>query len=73
MAETAIAATDAEAALIGAEPDEGTFRAAADAAAPRRAGRSSDGHGPVEYKRAMVAEMTIRALRLAHERAAAFS
>jgi carbon-monoxide dehydrogenase medium subunit len=72
VAEMPIAATDAEAVLTGATPDEVTFRAAADAAAAQSR-PVTDGHGPAEYKRAMVAEMTMRALRLAHERAAAFS
>ncbi|HEU4673730.1 MAG TPA: xanthine dehydrogenase family protein subunit M [Candidatus Limnocylindrales bacterium] len=67
---TPFAATDAEAALIGAEPSDETIRRAALAAA----GQSepvSDSHGPADYKRAMVAEMTSRALRAAVERALA--
>jgi len=54
--------------LVGAQPNEATFRAAgAAAAAETRPG--SDSHGPADYKRAMVAEMTGRALRLALARA----
>ena len=30
----------------------------------------TDSHGPADYKRAMVTEMTLRALRIAAERAA---
>jgi carbon-monoxide dehydrogenase medium subunit len=64
------AATDAEAALVGNAPTEETFVAAADAAASQSE-PVSDSHGPADYKRAMVREMTLRALRAAHERAAA--
>lgn len=64
-----MAATDAEAALEGTTGDE-AFTAAADAAAAQSE-PVSDAHGPADYKRAMVREMTLRALRLAHERAAA--
>jgi aerobic carbon-monoxide dehydrogenase medium subunit len=60
------AATDAEAVLIGARPGEEAFRAAgAAAAAQSRPG--DDSHGPADYKRAMVEEMTVRALRAAIE------
>lgn len=65
-----MAATDAEAALLGSAPTEETFAAAADAAAAQSE-PVSDSHGPADYKRAMVREMTLRALRAAHERAAA--
>jgi carbon-monoxide dehydrogenase medium subunit len=71
VAETPFAATDAEAALAGREPSEEVFRAAGQAAAAQSR-PSSDGHGPVEYKRAMVAEMTVRALRVAVDRARAY-
>jgi aerobic carbon-monoxide dehydrogenase medium subunit len=64
------AATDAEAALIGNPPTEETFAAAADATAAQ-SDPVSDSHGPADYKRAMVREMAVRALRAAHERAAA--
>jgi aerobic carbon-monoxide dehydrogenase medium subunit len=65
-------ATDAEAVLVGAAPNEETFAAAADAAAAQSE-PVSDAHGPADYKRAMVREMTLRALRLAHERAASYA
>jgi carbon-monoxide dehydrogenase medium subunit len=69
VAETPFAATDAEALLTGA-PSEELFRqvGAAAAAQSRPAG---DVRGPVEYKRAMAAEMTVRALRVALQRAVA--
>ncbi|HEY6608207.1 MAG TPA: xanthine dehydrogenase family protein subunit M [Candidatus Limnocylindria bacterium] len=67
-----MAATDAEAILVGAAPSEETFAAAADAAAAQSE-PVSDAHGPADYKRAMVREMTLRALRLAHERAASYA
>jgi len=68
VAPTPFAATDAEAALDGAEPSEATIRAAANAAAAQSS-PTTDSHGPEEYKRAMVAEMTVRALRRAVSRA----
>jgi carbon-monoxide dehydrogenase medium subunit len=68
VGDAAFAATDAEAALIGAVPGEELFRAAG-AAAAGQARPTSDSHGPAEYKRAMTAEMTVRALRLAVDRA----
>ncbi len=72
VAETPFAATDAEAVLTGQTPSEDLYRAAgAAAAAQSRPG--SDSHGPAEYKRAMVAEMTVRALRAAVERAQAWT
>ena len=58
--------------LVGADPTEETFARAAEAAS----GQSwpvSDAHGPAEYKRSMVREMTLRALRAAHERAVAYA
>ena len=70
VAETPFAATGAEAALVGQEPNEATFQAAGIAAAAEsRPG--TDSHGPVEYKRAMVKEMVVRALRTAAARAQA--
>lgn len=72
VAETPFAATDAEAALVGREPSEETYRAAAGAAAAQSR-PVSDSHGPAEYKRAMVAEVTVRALRVAVERARAYA
>jgi carbon-monoxide dehydrogenase medium subunit len=70
VAESPFAATDAEAALIGQPPTDETFRAAG-AAAGAQARPVNDSHGPAEYKRAMVAEMSVRALRTAVERARA--
>jgi carbon-monoxide dehydrogenase medium subunit len=68
VSETPFAATDAEAVLVGSSPSEEVFRQAGKAAAAmsRPAG---DTRGPVEYKRAMVAELTLRSLRKAVERA----
>jgi carbon-monoxide dehydrogenase medium subunit len=71
VAETPFAATDAEAALIGKAPSEEVFRAAG-AAAGAQSRPAGDVRGPVEYKRAMAAEMTVRALRRATQRALAF-
>ncbi len=68
VAETAFAATDAEALLQAADPSETLLRQAAQAAAAQSR-PSEDGHGPVEYKRAMAAELTFRALRRALTRA----
>ena len=66
------AATDAEAALQGQRPSEAVFRAAGEAAAAM-SDPASDTRGPVDYKRAMVAELTVRSLRTAVERALANS
>ncbi len=68
VAETPFASSTAVAALIGAEPTETTFRAAG-AAAAAESRPAKDGHGPVDYKRAMTEEMTVRALRTAAGRA----
>jgi carbon-monoxide dehydrogenase medium subunit len=68
VAETPFAATDAEAVLKGAAPSDETFRAAG-AAAAAQSRPSADSRGPVDYKRAMVAELTVRSLRTAIERA----
>ena len=68
VAETAFAATEAEAALSGQVPSEDAYRAAG-AAAAAQSRPAADGHGPVEYKQAMAAEMTVRALRRAVARA----
>jgi carbon-monoxide dehydrogenase medium subunit len=62
------AATDAEEALIGQVPSEDLYRRAGEAAAAMSQ-PAADGHGPVDYKRAMVAEITVRALRAAVDRA----
>ena len=72
VAETPFAATDAETVLVGNAPDDDLYRrAGAAAAAQSRPG--GDVRGPVEYKRAMVAELTLRALRTAVERAVAYA
>ncbi len=70
VAETPFAAVAAEQALLGAEPTTAAF-AAAGAAAAAAASPVADGHGPVAYKRAMVVQMTVRALDLAVQRARA--
>jgi carbon-monoxide dehydrogenase medium subunit len=70
VAETPFAATDAEAVLAGKAPSDDLFRAAG-AAAAAQSRPAGDVRGPVEYKRAMVAELTLRALRRATERALA--
>lgn len=67
---TAIRATQAESFLIGKQPDEATLREAARLAA-EAADPTSDLHGPAEYKRSMVRTLTVRALRLAVQRAQA--
>lgn len=70
VAETPFAAVAAEQVLLGAEPTAPAF-AAAGAAAAAAARPVADGHGPVAYKRAMVVQMTVRALDLAVQRARA--
>ncbi len=72
VAETPFAATDAEAILAGAAPSEETFKAAG-AAAAAQSRPSADVRGPVDYKRAMVAELTLRSLRTAVGRALAWT
>jgi aerobic carbon-monoxide dehydrogenase medium subunit len=72
VAETPFAATDAEEALVGRPPNDDTFRAAG-AAAATQSRPSADIRGPVDYKRAMVAELTVRSLRRAVERALTFN
>jgi aerobic carbon-monoxide dehydrogenase medium subunit len=57
---------------VGQAPSEDLFRRAAEAAAAQ-AEPVADVRGPVDYKRAMVAEMTIRGLRKAVERGLAYS
>ena len=68
VADAPFAATHAEDALRGAHPNGELFREAA-AAASRQSRPGNDSHGPAEYKRAMVTEMTVRALRAALARA----
>lgn len=68
VADSPFAATEAEEILVGSDPDDEAIEAAAGAAA----GQSvpvGDAHGPDDYKRAMAAEMTRRALRRAIQRA----
>jgi carbon-monoxide dehydrogenase medium subunit len=72
VAETPFAATDAEAVLLGQRPSEEVFRRAGDAAAAQSR-PAADIRGPVDYKRAMTAEMTVRSLRKAVERALAYA
>lgn len=65
---TALKPTEAEAALTGHPPDAATFRRAAELA--RDASQpTSDLRGPADYKKAMVAVLTERALHRAHGRA----
>ncbi|HSO30311.1 MAG TPA: FAD binding domain-containing protein, partial [Candidatus Sulfomarinibacteraceae bacterium] len=70
VADAPFAATHAEDALRGSHPNIDLFREAA-AAASRQSRPANDSHGPAEYKRAMVTEMTDRALRAAAARAQA--
>ena len=72
VAETPFAATDAETVLVGNAPDDDLYRRAG-AAAGAQSRPGGDVRGPVEYKRAMVAELTLRALRTAVERAVAYA
>ena len=72
VAETPFAATDAEEILTGEQPSEELFRKAGDAAGAQ-ARPAGDVRGPIEYKRAMAAEMTVRSLRSAVARALSFS
>jgi carbon-monoxide dehydrogenase medium subunit len=66
------AATDAEAVLVGAAPGDDAFRRAGEAAAAQSE-PTADVRGPAAYKRAMVAELTVRSLRSAIQRALAYS
>ena len=68
VSDSPFASASAVAALIGAEPSDGVYRAAG-AAAAAESRPAKDGHGPVDYKRAMTEEMTVRALRSAVARA----
>ena len=70
VAETPFSATDAEAVLAGKAPTEELFRQAG-AAAAAQCRPVGDVRGPVEYKRAMAAELTVRSLRTALKRALA--
>jgi carbon-monoxide dehydrogenase medium subunit len=68
VADAPFAATEAEAAMVGARPTDEKIREAA-AAAAAQARPAADSHGPADYKLAMVREITARALRLAASRA----
>ena len=70
VSDAPFAATDGEAILTGNTPSEDLFRQAG-AAAGAQSRPVADVRGPVDYKRAMVAEMTVRALNTALERARA--
>jgi carbon-monoxide dehydrogenase medium subunit len=70
VAEAPFAATDAEAVLADQPPSDEVFRRAGEAAAAQSR-PAGDVRGPVEYKRAMAAELTLRSLRTATERALA--
>jgi carbon-monoxide dehydrogenase medium subunit len=66
----AIRASQAEAFLVGKQPDDATIREAARLAA-EAAEPTTDLHGPADYKRSMVNTLTTRALRQAAQRAQA--
>jgi carbon-monoxide dehydrogenase medium subunit len=70
VSETPFAATGAEGVLTGQAPSEDLFRRAGDAAGAESR-PTADQRGPVDYKRAMVSEMTVRSLRIAMQRALA--
>ena len=66
------AATSAEQLGIGAPPHEELYRIIGDAAGAQSE-PASDVRGPVDYKRAMVSEMTVRSFRTAVQRAQSFA
>jgi len=72
VAEAPFAATDAEAVLVGNAPSEELFRRAG-AAAAAQSRPAGDVRGPIEYKRAMATELTVRSLRSAVDRARAYA
>jgi aerobic carbon-monoxide dehydrogenase medium subunit len=72
VSDAPFAATDAEAILTGNMPSDELFRQAGTAAGAQSR-PVADVRGPVDYKRAMVAELTVRALNMALERARAYS
>jgi len=72
VSDSPFAATDAEAVLTGNAPSEDLFRQAG-IAAGAQSRPVADVRGPVDYKRAMVAELTVRALRTALDRARAYA
>ncbi len=59
---------EAEASLVGVEPSDDAFRSASELAA-QHANPVSDQRGPEDYKRHLVGELTMRALRRAAARA----
>ena len=72
VAETPFAATEGEEAIRGAQPSEDMFRQAA-AAVAAQTRPVTDVRGPVEYKRAMAAELTVRSFRSAVARALSYA
>ena len=70
VADAPFAATEAEKVLTGASPGNELIQEAA-AMASKQSRPVTDSHGPADYKRAMVAEMTTRAIRAALRRAGA--
>ena len=72
VAATPFAATDAESILADNAPSDALFRQAG-AAVAAQSSPGGDVRGPVEYKRAMAAEMTLRAVRTAVQRALAYA
>ena len=66
------AATDAEQLTVGQQPSEELYRRVGDAAGAQSQ-PAADIRGPVDYKRAMVSEMTVRSFRKAVERARSFA
>ena len=72
VADAPFAATDAEDVLVGNAPSDELYRRAG-AAAAAQSSPVGDVRGPVDYKRAMAAELTLRSLRTAVERALAYA
>jgi carbon-monoxide dehydrogenase medium subunit len=72
VADAPFAATDGETVLVGNAPSDELFRRAG-AAVAAQSSPVGDVRGPVDYKRAMVAELTLRSLRSAVERALAYA
>jgi carbon-monoxide dehydrogenase medium subunit len=70
VSDSPFAATTAEDVLVGQSPSEDLFRRAGEAAAAESR-PAADTRGPIDYKRAMVAEMSVRSLRVASQRALA--
>lgn len=70
VADAPFAATEAEKVLKGATPGDELIGEAA-AMAAKQSKPVTDSHGPADYKRAMVVEMTKRAVRAALQRAGA--